>query len=198
MECLLTYLRVRKSPPVERKTAALINFRIVFRAQQRPNLYFSENIRIRLSNGSHSTWVMRTPFSASYRQRFLIGITRSRKTLVMQVDLPDLMILIVHLPVIRHDRRAQLCELAAAVYNCSKDIIVCGDFNIFNGMDELDTLIRSTDLRVAGEGVATYPAHRPRFCLDVFLYRFAAHKFAPRMYLLDSVASDHRPVVLEW
>jgi len=133
--------------------------------------------------------------SATIREHYL---TKSRKKLVFRVELATVTIFAVHLPLISSDRHAQLLELATLVNETSGDVVVCGDFNIFDGTDELAILREQTDLVVAGTGEPTFPSAAPRLQLDVFLYRINGFADPPRVRVLEHRVSDHRPIVLDW
>lgn len=133
--------------------------------------------------------------SADIAEQYLTG---SRKKLVFRVDLGTVTLFAVHLPLISADRRQQLVELAALVNATDGDVVVCGDFNIFDGLDELELLTRYTSLTVAGNGALTYPSAAPRLQLDVFLYRLAGANPQPVLRTIPLLASDHLPISLEW
>lgn len=125
-------------------------------------------------------------------------LARSRKKLVFRVELEDVTIFVVHLPLVSTDRRKQLHEIAMMVNQTSGNVVVCGDFNIFDGLDELAVLQEETDLQVAGNGELTYPSAHPRLQLDVFLYRGVDRVNEPRLKVMNLQVSDHLPVLFEW
>jgi len=125
-------------------------------------------------------------------------LRNSRKKLVYVCKLEAVTVFVVHLPLISSDRALQLKELSSLVNQTSGDVVVCGDFNIFNGFDELAYLKEKSLLQNIPEPMKTYPSHKPKIQLDVFLYRFANDSFMPKQRTIDSVCSDHLPIVLEW
>lgn len=125
-------------------------------------------------------------------------LAHSRKKLVLEVRLPGLRILTVHLPLVTRHRAAQLAELSRYIRDCSDDIIVCGDFNLFGGIDELEVLQSGAGLSIAPGLAPTYPAAKPKIALDVALYRFADKTTVPRLTVLPETLSDHCPIVVEW
>lgn len=125
-------------------------------------------------------------------------LQRSRKKLVVIIETELATIFSVHLPLVSADRKAQLAELVELVNECEGDVVVCGDFNIFGGMSELEYVLSATNLQVAGERERTYPSHNPRIELDVFLYRFYDPDINPQCTVIEATASDHLPVTLSW
>lgn len=125
-------------------------------------------------------------------------LQRSRKKLVFKIELESLTVFAVHLPLVSSDRIEQLLELSEMVNNTIGDVVVCGDFNIFDGIDELKVITDCTDLTAVGEGLLTFPSYKRRLLLDVFLYRFEDTSITPQMRILDVRHSDHLPVILEW
>jgi endonuclease/exonuclease/phosphatase family metal-dependent hydrolase len=122
----------------------------------------------------------------------------SRKKLVIEACVPGLRILTVHLPLVTRHREAQLRELAAYVRDCPDDVVVCGDFNLFGGIDELAFLQAEAGLSVVPGVAPTYPTAAPSVALDVALYRFSDSGRAPHLRVLDDRASDHLPILVEW
>jgi len=122
----------------------------------------------------------------------------SQKKLVYVCTIKNLTVFTVHLPLLSSDRELQLAELAELVRQASGDVIVCGDFNIFNGFDELAYLQAQTNLLLTGDTRKTYPSSSPKWQLDVFLYRFENTHVTVKQRIIDSKSSDHLPIVLEW
>lgn len=126
-----------------------------------------------------------------------------RKRLVLEVDLAaDAVMFAVHLSLGARNRKRQLEELADLVADraAGRDVIVTGDFNTFDGLDELDAFTDRTGLvpRVPGETVP----ERPLDDLLVASRRVDLFLCSPtvavrRCDVLDEQVSDHRPIVLE-
>jgi endonuclease/exonuclease/phosphatase family metal-dependent hydrolase len=74
--------------------------------------------------------------------------------------------------------------------------ILCGDFNI-QSLDELDPLLENTGLRLINDAEDhTFPAHRPRRTIDLFLC--SAHiDVGSTRTLFGPKESDHLPVLLD-
>jgi endonuclease/exonuclease/phosphatase family metal-dependent hydrolase len=122
----------------------------------------------------------------------------SRKKLVLETRVPGLRILTVHLPLVTRHREVQLRELAAYVRSCQDDVVVCGDFNLFGGLDELAFLQAEAGLSVVPGVAPTYPTAAPSIALDVALYRFSDAEKVPGLRVLGDRSSDHLPILVEW
>jgi endonuclease/exonuclease/phosphatase family metal-dependent hydrolase len=119
------------------------------------------------------------------------------KRLVIELDLQDLTIFLVHLSVKfrhRHDQLRALCEMIRKV---RRPHIVAGDFNPLWGDRELDLFLAATGLTNANrEGLPSYPSRAPRRQLDFVLHGpgIVVERFeVPRVE-----HSDHLPVICDF
>ena len=135
-----------------------------------------------------------TTVPASIKNHLLL---HSSKKLVQIVTLHGVTIFVVHLPLLSKDRRLQIKELSGLINNVKGEVVVIGDFNIMNGYDELHDLQRKTDLKIAGEGVVTFPSYKPKMALDICLYRLEKGSKQPNFTTISSLESDHLPIVFE-
>jgi endonuclease/exonuclease/phosphatase family metal-dependent hydrolase len=123
------------------------------------------------------------------------------KRLVTEVRLgADLSLFVVHLAMSSRGRHRQLEELTELVGRRER-VIVCGDFNAYDGLEELETLTDATGLVVhnPGETVPRRPLDTlvtDTRTLDLFLA--SPGLTVTRCDVLDVQVSDHRPVVLEF
>jgi hypothetical protein len=119
------------------------------------------------------------------------------KKLIYEIKLrEDLSLLLVHFSLDRRVRRKQCLELKHII-KARKHVVLCGDFNVFKGRSELESLAEACNLRIVNApGEATFPAIRPTKALDLFLcpkdMPFAEVKVLKKIH-----ASDHLPVLLE-
>lgn len=130
-------------------------------------------------------------------------LTAGRKRLVIEAELAaDTVLFTVHLSLGGRSRRRQLRQLAELVTERAdrRDVIVTGDFNAFDGADELAGFADRTGLetRVPGETVPSRPLD------DLFVTSRSLDLFCcsptidvERCDVLDVQLSDHRPIVLE-
>ncbi len=126
-----------------------------------------------------------------------LHLSRGSKTLVTKVEIGPVTCFGVHLSLLPTVRRTQLEELAQIVKQCEGDVVVGGDFNLFRGLRELLPFAKQTGLALALPLKPTFPSHRPRYLLDVFLYRFSTPRTVTAS-VLQSRLSDHLPVLFEW
>lgn len=119
------------------------------------------------------------------------------KRLIIEIELEDVCLFLVHLSLKYRHRQEQLRHLHDLVRDTRKPVIVAGDFNTFSGTNELFLFMRATGLRSANaSGLASFPARMPQFELDFVLV-------SPDIDVLDFRVpdvrlSDHRPVVCDF
>lgn len=115
--------------------------------------------------------------------------------LVLEYIVEGLSIFTVHLAVLSERvRKNQLRELADILKNCPRPHLVCGDFNIHNGLDELRDFVRSTGLKRLIKK-PTFPSFSPTRYLDLF---FASPGVRiKRAGIINVNYSDHLPVWVE-
>ena len=119
------------------------------------------------------------------------------KRLIIELELDDVCIFLVHLSLRYRHRQYQLRHLHQLVAAATKPVIVAGDFNTFWGTHELYLFQQATGLRSANlEGLNTFPARIPRAELDFVLVsdRIEITAFT----VPDIRLSDHRPVVCDF
>ena len=157
--------------------------------------------------GKRSMW-SRLPMMRKQANAFLCGcpVVRERthflrkgvKRLVMELELDDVVLFVVHLALGRRCREAQLADLARLVRRAKKPYLVAGDFNAFAGKCELRDFIRLLDLSSANLADApTFPSRSPRWQLDFILHgpgiRINHFEVARHVRL-----SDHLPLICDF
>lgn len=130
------------------------------------------------------------------QQRFLY-FDHGIKKLVIQLELENLTVFLVHLSIRFRHRQHQLCELYSLVKEVKKPYLVVGDFNVFWGDPEIELFLAATGLRSANaDGAPTYPSWSPKRELDFILYspqiRITGFEI-PRV-----THSDHLPMVCDF
>ena len=96
---------------------------------------------------------------------------RGVKRLVMELELENVVIFIVHLAVGRRCRTAQLADLAQLVKGVNKPYLIAGDFNALAGQLELRDFMQALGLASANRADApTFPSRAPRWQLDFILH----------------------------
>ncbi|HLD08173.1 MAG TPA: endonuclease/exonuclease/phosphatase family protein [Candidatus Peribacterales bacterium] len=128
------------------------------------------------------------PFHAHYLQH-------GAKKLVYEICISEeLSLIVAHLSLRKKTRKQQLMELTRIIQS-RKHVILCGDFNIFGGADELTGIIESCRLRMVNTlSDLTFPAMHPKRALDLFLC--STDLPIAHLEVLPVLASDHRPILL--
>lgn len=119
------------------------------------------------------------------------------KRLVIEVDMKDFTIFLVHLSLKFRHRQHQLHELYNLVKEVSKPVIVAGDFNAFWGDRELELFLAAAGLKSAnGRGMPSYPSKSPRMQLD---YIFHSPEICTTDFQIPRVLlSDHAPLIWDF
>ena len=118
------------------------------------------------------------------------------KNLVQEFVIDNVSIFVVHLSVLRKSvRKMQLKELTKIIKKCKRPHIVCGDFNIFDGLSEVSEFIKENALK-AVQNKATFPSIKPKRPLDLI---FACKQLQIKAsgVLKEVMWSDHLPVWVE-
>ena len=119
------------------------------------------------------------------------------KRLIIELELDDVCVFLVHLSVKFRHRHAQLRQVFELVKHATKPVIVAGDFNTFWGEHEMALFMEAAGLKSANrDGLPSYPAKRPRMELDFILHTrgIEIDSFA----VPDVTFSDHRPLVCDF
>jgi endonuclease/exonuclease/phosphatase family metal-dependent hydrolase len=119
------------------------------------------------------------------------------KRLIIELELDELCIFLVHLSVKFRHRHAQLRRLFELVKQTDKPVIVAGDFNTFWGEHEMALFMEATGLRSANrDRLPSYPARKPRMELDFILYSRGIE--IDRFSVPNVTFSDHRPLLCDF
>ena len=119
------------------------------------------------------------------------------KRLIIEMELDDVCIFLVHLSIKYRHRQEQLRHLHDLVLAAHKPVVVAGDFNTFSGTNELFLFMRATGLRSANtRGLLSFPARIPRFELDFVLVSREIEVLDFR--IPDVRYSDHRPIICDF
>ena len=119
------------------------------------------------------------------------------KRLIIELELDELCVFLVHLSVKFRHRHAQLRHLFELVKHTTKPVIVAGDFNTFWGEHEMALFMEATGLRSANrQRLPSYPARRPRMELDFILYSRGIE--IDSFEVANVTFSDHRPLVCDF
>ncbi|HEX7417380.1 MAG TPA: endonuclease/exonuclease/phosphatase family protein, partial [Steroidobacteraceae bacterium] len=119
------------------------------------------------------------------------------KRLIIELELDDVCIFLVHLSLKFRQRQYQLHYLHDLVQGSAKPVIVAGDFNTFWGTHEIYLFMRAAGLRSANvQGLPSFPSRTPRIELDFVLV--SAGIEVTDFRVPDIRLSDHRPIVCDF
>ena len=119
------------------------------------------------------------------------------KRLIIELELDDVCIFLVHLALKYRQRQYQLRYLHDLIAKSHKPVIVTGDFNTFWGTHEIYLFMRAAGLRSANEkNLPSFPARIPRIELDFVLVSKEIE--ITHFEVPDVRWSDHRPVLCDF
>lgn len=122
---------------------------------------------------------------------------RGFKKLVIELEMENLVVFLVHLSLGFRVRHQQLAMLYQMVRQTRKPHIVAGDFNALWGEREVDLFLAATGLRNANkEGKPSFPSWAPKRHLDFIL--FSPEIRDDRFWMPDVTLSDHLPLVFDF
>ena len=119
------------------------------------------------------------------------------KRLVIQLELENLTVFLVHLSIRYRHRQRQLGDLYTLVKEVKKPHLVAGDFNAFWGDNEIELFLAATGLRNANTAsLPSYPSWAPKRQLDFILH---SPDIMIRNFEMPRVEySDHLPLVCDF
>lgn len=119
------------------------------------------------------------------------------KRLVIEVELEEVSIFIVHLSLKFKHRQQQLEHLFRIVSHGNKPVIVAGDFNTFGGGREVQLFLAATGLVDANlAGLPSHPSHAPKRNLDFILH--SPELLVSNFSIPDIRLSDHAPLICDF
>ena len=119
------------------------------------------------------------------------------KKLIIELELDEVAIFLVHLSLKYRHRHFQLRHLYELVRKSIKPVIVAGDFNTFWGENEIFLFMKAAGLRSANiASYPTYPSRSPRMELDFILY---GEGIEMTNFEIPEVGfSDHLPLICDF
>jgi endonuclease/exonuclease/phosphatase family metal-dependent hydrolase len=119
------------------------------------------------------------------------------KRLIIELELEDVAVFLVHLSLKFRHRHHQLRYLHELVRKSEKPVIVAGDFNTFWGEHEIFLFMRASGLKSANaNGLPSFPSRSPRKELDFVLYSEGIE--VTNFSVADVRFSDHRPLICDF
>ncbi len=96
-------------------------------------------------------------------------LTSGMQRTVLEFIVQGVSIFVVHLAVLsRKVRRNQMQEISEMVKKCPRPYLVCGDFNLHEGLQELKEFIKTTKMKLV-KTPKTFPTFKPNRTIDLFL-----------------------------
>lgn len=119
------------------------------------------------------------------------------KRLIIELELEDVAVFLVHLSLKFRHRHDQLRNLHELVKRSTKPVIVAGDFNTFWGDHEIYLFREASGLKSANvAGLPSYPSRSPRKELDFVLH--SKNIEITHFEVPDVRFSDHLPLVCDF
>ena len=119
------------------------------------------------------------------------------KRLIIELELDDIAIFLVHLSLKFRHRQYQLRYLYDLVRKTRKPVIVAGDFNTYWGDHEIYLFMQAAGLSNANSrGLPSYPSNSPRKELDFILHSREIE--VNRFEIPDIQLSDHLPLICDF
>lgn len=119
------------------------------------------------------------------------------KRLMIELDLGDYVVLLVHLSLRYRHRQEQLQEIYTHIQTIKKPLILAGDFNALWGIGELKLFLASTGLINANQtGMHSHPSRNPIREIDFILHspEITGHAFE----IPNVTFSDHLPLIFDF
>jgi len=167
-------------------------------------LGFAHVVETKYANGSvaQKVPVLRQQGNALLTNHKILGhrfhyFQEGFKRLVIEVQLPEVTVFLVHLSLRFRKRQKQIDYLHGLVRNTQGPVIVAGDFNVFRGDRELELFLGRTGLSSANcMGRPSHPSRFPKRQLDFILH---SPDLEPSNFTIPSVAySDHVPLLCDF
>ena len=119
------------------------------------------------------------------------------KRLIIELEMDDYAIFLVHLSLKYRHRHLQLRHLYDLIQETEKPVIVAGDFNTFWGENEIFLFMKAAGLESANsESLFTYPSRAPRKELDFILYQDGID--VTGFSVPEIRLSDHLPLICDF
>ena len=119
------------------------------------------------------------------------------KRLIIELEMDDFAIFLVHLSLKYRHRHLQLRRLYDLIQETKKPVVVAGDFNTFWGENEIYLFMKAAGLTSANtDSLPTYPSRAPRKELDFVLYQGGNN--VTGFEVPDVRLTDHLPLVCDF
>ena len=127
-------------------------------------------------------------------------LRKSAKGLVYEIFLNDkISLFFAHFSLWNWARLSQYDAISKIILDREsegRDVILCGDFNLFWGHEDFQKFVKSCNLNVVNTASdKTFPAYQPKQVIDLFLV--SKWVKVKNLKILHGQFSDHLPVMLE-
>jgi endonuclease/exonuclease/phosphatase family metal-dependent hydrolase len=149
--------------------------------------------KVPVLNKQGNAILTRLPIVARRYHFFNEGVKR----LVIEVELQEVTVFLVHLSLKFRHRQYQLNDLHALIAGCDNPVIVAGDFNALWGDRELQLFLAASGLTSANaRSQFSYPSRNPHRELD---YIFHSPEICSTAFKVPRIKlSDHAPLVWDF
>ncbi len=151
-----------------------------------------------------NSWLNRLPFIDKQHDAILSRqhgkviphyLKNGMDTLVQEFVVNNISIFTVHLGLLRKKlRKIQMKELTEILKKCPRAHLICGDFNIFDGLEEIRDFLKEARLKLVQKN-PTFPAFNPRRPLDLIMVCESIK--VKTAGVIEALFSDHLPVYVE-
>jgi len=149
--------------------------------------------RIPIFNQQGNAFIVR---DSGHRETFHY-FDRGMKRLIIELDLGEFAIFLIHLPLGSRLRHRQLGDLYEMLQLMNKPYIVAGDFNALWGEQEIRLFLAATQMKNAhASNSPTYPSWKPKRHLDFIFHSPGIH--IDRCWMPKVLYSDHLPIVCDF
>ncbi len=150
------------------------------------------------------SWYCKLPFLSKHHDAVLSRrhgqviphyLKNGMDTLVQEFIINNISIFTVHLGLLRKKlRKVQMKEISDMLKKCPRPHLICGDFNIFDGLDEVRDFLKDAHLKLV-QNQPTFPSFKPKRPLDLIMTCKSIR--VKTTGVMDALFSDHRPVFVE-
>ncbi len=119
------------------------------------------------------------------------------KTLIIELELDNVVIFLVHLALGRKTRFKQINQLYKLIKSQEKEVIIGGDFNLMWGEEEIELFLEASGLvNPNKEKLASFPSWNPKKHLDFILHSKGIRVNEFKIPIIS--LSDHLPLILDF
>ena len=119
------------------------------------------------------------------------------KRLVYRIEIEKIVLYFAHFSLRAGIRQKQFAEIRNWMVGEAGEVILLGDFNVVNGLQELDILLKNTDYRLLNDiQEMTFRFHKQRLLLDICICSAGIAESA-KLKVIPQSFSDHDALLLD-